>query len=112
VLRRGPEVGLKPADRRRHRRLHLRYGKLAVVCIVIGAAGGLATMVFELDRGLISTAHGMSGVITAATFLAAARFGRELEGGQAQQRGPHAWTMFLAVLGAAATAVAGLVLLP
>ena len=112
VLRRGRQLGLKPAERWRHRVLHLRYAKLAVVCIVIGALGGISTMFFELDRPILSTVHGMSGFITAATFLAAGRLGRELEGGKNSQRDIHAWTAFVAILAAAITVVAGFVLLP
>jgi hypothetical protein len=112
VLRRGAQIGLRPADRRRHRALHLRYAKLALVCIVIGALGGIATMFFALERPMLSTVHGMAGFITAATFLAAGRLGRELEAGKNAQRDLHAWTAFVALLGASITVVAGLVLLP
>lgn len=112
VLRRSAQLGLRPADRFRHRTLHLRYAKLAVVCIVIGALGGISTMFFELDRPILSTFHGMAGFITAATFLAAGRLGRELEAGKNSQRDIHAWTAFVAILATAITVVAGFVLLP
>jgi hypothetical protein len=112
VLRRGAQIGLKPAARFRHRVLHLRYAKLAMLCIVVGALGGIATMFFELDRPMLSTFHGMAGFITAATFLAAGRLGRELEAGKNSQRDLHAWTAFVAILGASITLVAGFVLLP
>jgi len=112
VLRRGPHIGLAPADRRRHRVLHLRYGKLAVLCITVGALGGIATMAFELGKPVVSTVHGMSGVIAAGSFLAAGRLGRELERGAQHQRDIHAWTAFVAILIASGTVVAGFVLLP
>lgn len=112
VLRRSQPGELKPGDRHRHRKLHLRYAKLGVVCVVLGALGGLVTMGLHLGKPMISTVHGMCGVITAATFVAAGKLGREVEAGDNSQREIHAWTAFIAILAMAITVVAGLVLLP
>lgn len=91
---------------------HLRLARTAVALVLLGAAGGGASMVWLRGRELLDTFHGFAGLTAAALFALAAWLGRRLAGGHAPSRGPHAASALLALLAAAAAAVSGFVLLP
>jgi len=100
----------------RHRRgargRHLRLGRTAVALVLVGAAGGAASMVGLRGRELLDTFHGYAGLAAAALFAAAGWLGHGLARGRRGNRDLHAAAALLALLAAAAAAVSGFVLLP
>ncbi len=91
---------------------HLRVARAAVALVLVGAAGGAASMVWLRGRELLDTFHGLAGLAAALLFATAGLFGRRLSRGHAASRGPHAGSALMALLAAAAAAVSGFVLLP
>ncbi len=113
ALRRARSGGdLGGRSRKAHRERHLRFGKLAIGCLVVGFLGGLGTTSFWLGEAPLSTLHGLLGSLSLLSFGAVARFGGRLEQGDLSAREAHAWAAFVAVLFAGTGAVAGFVLLP
>jgi hypothetical protein len=113
TLRRARSGGdLGALSRKEHRERHLRFGKLAIVCVTVGFVGGAATTTFVLDQQPITTLHGLLGALSLLSFGVVARFGDRLEHGDASAREAHAWAAFAAVLCAGTGAVAGFALLP
>ena len=113
ALRRARSGGdLGGLSRKTHRERHLRFGKIAIGCLVLGFVGGFATTTFWQGRAPFSTFHGLLGGLALLSFGLVARFGGQLEAGEMSVREAHAWAAFAAVLFASAGAVAGFVLLP
>ncbi len=91
---------------------HLRLARAAVALVLLGAAGGAASMVWLRGRELLDTFHGYAGLAAAALFTTTAWLGHRLAQGHRASRGAHAGAGLLALLLAAAAAVGGFVLLP
>lgn len=107
--RSGGDLGSLP--RKTHRKRHLRFGKLALVCLVLGFVGGALTTTLVQGKQPITTLHGLLGALSLLSFGIVARFGDRLEHGDASAREAHAWAAFVAVLLAGTGAVAGFALL-
>lgn len=103
--------GLAPRDGSLRAR-HLRWAKPGVLMIAAGFVGGPLSMLLLRGREPFDTFHALLGVPAAALFIAAGLLGRRLERGRNSARDGHALLAVLATLLAAATAVAGFVLLP
>jgi len=113
ALRRARAGGdLGALSRKQHRERHLRFGKIALVCVIFGFVGGASTTTLVLGQQPITTLHGLLGALSLLSFGVVARFGDKLEHGDASAREAHAWAAFAAVLLASTGAVAGFVLLP
>jgi hypothetical protein len=94
------------------RRRHLGLAKLAVPVLLLGFVGGPLSMAWLRDREAFGTLHGALGVVVAALFVATAVWGRRVEQGRLDAATLHGRLALVAVIGAAAAAVAGFVLLP
>jgi hypothetical protein len=94
------------------RRRHLRRAKLAVVMLAIGAVGGPLALWLLLDRPPFRTVHALFGGLSLALFGATAFTGHRLEKGKSQEYDAHGAIALASILSAAATAIAGFVLLP
>ncbi len=103
--------GVAPRDPR-NRAVHLRTAKLAIVAIVVGAAGGPLSMAWLRDRAPFETAHAFVGSLALALFLATAWLGRRLEHGRSRSHETHALLAALALLAGGVAAITGFVLLP
>jgi len=66
-----------------HRERHLKLGKAAVVCAVVGFAGGVGTTVLVQGKAPVTTFHGLVGSLTLLAFGALSLLGRRLEAGEA-----------------------------
>lgn len=91
---------------------HLRLAKPAVVLVLIGFVGGLASWHWLRAGSVLGTFHGLLGLLVAALFTSAAVLGHRIEKGRARAFDVHALLGGLALLFAALAAVAGFVLLP
>ena len=111
-------LGLRRARVRRRPRTraeldrHARLGKLAVVLVLVGFAGGPLSMALLRGREPFGTAHAVAGVCAALLFAAAALLGRRLEQGRGRPVRAHATLAIAAALAAAIAFATGLVLLP
>jgi len=91
---------------------HLRFAKLAVALIFVGAAGGPLSSWLLRDWTPFRTFHAWAGLACLLAFAVAALAGRRLERGRTAVRPFHARVALLAALLAALSAVSGFVLLP
>jgi len=116
ALRAGVEVRRARARGRgriaRLRRRHVRLGKLAVPVVVVGFAAGPLSMAWLRDRAAFGTLHAAIGVTVAALFVVTAVWGRRVEQGRLDAAALHGRLALVAVIGAAAAAITGFVLLP
>jgi hypothetical protein len=94
------------------RATHLRFAKPAVVAVLIGFLAGPTSAVLLRNWEPIRTFHGVTGLVAAALFAAAAILGRRLERGTSRPFDAHALLGLLALLAGVIAAVAGFVLLP
>jgi hypothetical protein len=99
-------------SRKTHRQRHLRFGKIALSCLIVGFLGGVGTKTIWLGDPPFTTFHGLLGAIALLAFGSTAMFGQRLERGDQSARESHAWAAFAAVLVALTGAAAGFVLLP
>ncbi len=98
--------------RRDHRARHLRLAKPAVALLLLGLALGVGSVATLRDWEPLGTFHAGLGLLVALLFGATATLGRRMETGRGRHHDVHALLGLLAMLVAAITAVAGLVLLP
>jgi hypothetical protein len=91
---------------------HARLGKLAVILVVVGFAGGPLSMALLRGREPFGTAHALAGVCAALLFAAAGLLGRRLERARGRPLRAHAALALAATLAAAAAFATGFVLLP
>src|SRR3990172_8005525 len=91
---------------------HARLGKLAVILVLVGFAGGPLSMALLRGREPFETAHALAGVCAALLFAAAGLLGRRLERARGRPLRAHATLAVAATLAAAIAFAAGLVLLP
>jgi hypothetical protein len=91
---------------------HARLGKLAVVLVLVGFAGGPLSMAWLRGREPFGTAHAFAGVCAALLFAGAGLLGRRLERGRGRPLGAHAALALGATLAAVIAFATGLVLLP
>ncbi len=116
ALRRG--LALRSARRRgvrrppAWRREHLRLAKLAMVMLIVGWAGGPASMLWLRDRPAFDTAHAAVATGGLLLLVATAVLGHRLERGRSQARDLHAALALASTLAAAAAMGTGFVLLP
>ena len=94
------------------RQRHLRLAKPAVALIVVGFLLGPLSSYFLRDWTPFQTFHALAGSLAVALFLAAARYGSQLEIGLRGARVPHLRFVLAAMLCAAVAAISGFVLLP
>jgi len=94
------------------RRRHLRRAKLALAMLALGSIGGPLAIWLLLDRPPFRTVHALFGGLSLALFAATAVTGRRLEQGQSREYDTHGAIALASILSAAATAIAGFVLLP
>lgn len=104
-------VTRRPAGRGA-REAHLRFAKLAVVCIGAGLVAGPVSAVWLRGWEPLGTFHGVVGLVAGGLFAATAFHGRRLERGLRDARSAHAACAALAMLAAGVAAIAGFVLLP
>ena len=95
---------------------HLRLAKPAVILVLVGFVGGMASAVWLRGFGPLSKFHGWLGLLAAGLFATAAFWGRRLERARPAEAkalaGRHGLAGLLAVLVASLAAIAGFVLLP
>jgi hypothetical protein len=91
---------------------HLRFAKLAVVLLMLGAVLGPASSLWLRDWTPLRSLHGVLGVAVAGLLGAAAIVGHRIEEGKSRSFDVHAWLGLAAFLLAAVASVAGFVLLP
>jgi hypothetical protein len=94
------------------RRRHLRLGKSAVACVLVGLVAGPISAVWLRGWEAFATFHAWVGLAAALGFAGAAVAGHRLESGRADARPAHAGLAAAAVLAGAVAAIAGFVLLP
>ena len=93
-------------------RAHLRLAKPAVVLILLGFVAGPISSFWLRGWEPFQKLHSWLGLLSAALFVATAVLGRRLELRRGGRPDLHGLFGLLAVLAAALTAMAGLVLLP
>jgi uncharacterized membrane protein len=91
---------------------HLRFAKLALAMLLIGAVAGSFSWVWLRGGELLGTFHGWVGLVVVALIVTTAALGHQLERGASRAFDAHALAGALVVLIAALSAMAGLVLLP
>ncbi len=110
ALRRARRLG-KQRTAESYRR-HLRRAKPALVLLVLGFAGGIASSLGLRGWDAFGTAHGLVASAALASFLATGTLGWRLEHGRSRAVEWHARLAALSVLLAAAAIGTGFVLLP
>jgi hypothetical protein len=91
---------------------HARLGKLAVIGVVVGFAGGPLSMALLRGRDPFETTHAWAGVGAALLFAATGLLGRRLERARGRPLAAHATLALAATLAAAIAFATGFVLLP
>ena len=91
---------------------HLRFAKLAVTALLIGAVAGPFSWIWLRGGEFLGTFHGGVGLVVVALIGTTAVLGRQLERGASRSFDAHALAGAMLVLIAALSAMAGLVLLP
>jgi hypothetical protein len=110
ALRRARRLGQRrTADAYRR---HLRRAKPALVLLVLGFAGGIASALFLRGWEALESAHGIVASAALAALLATGTLGWRLEHGASRAVEWHARLAALSVLLAAAAIGTGFVLLP
>ncbi len=101
----------KPMPREMRSR-HLALAKPAVAMVLVGAIGGVVSMVELRARAPFGTFHALAGGLCVTLFGAAAYIGHRLEARTSRAVEAHAWLGLAGTLAAALTSLAGFVLLP
>lgn len=96
----------------RERRLHTAIAKFAVVCLLIGAAGGPLSAVWLRGWDAFATAHAWVALAVCGICIAAATLGLRLERGAVLDPELHGWLGLATILLSAAAFGTGFVLLP
>ncbi len=94
------------------RRRHLRLGKAAILCVLVGFALGPSSMMWLRDRPALDSLHGILGIIVTGLFVWTGLSGRALARGDQAARGLHRLVAAASIGAAMLAAVAGFVLLP
>lgn len=109
-IRRRRAKGQPPGRELRER--HLRFGKIAIVMVVVGFTAGPPSMLYLRERAWLDSFHAVLGLIVLGLFVWTGWSGRALANGDHEARAVHRIAAGAAIATAMAASIAGFTLLP